>query len=168
MPTPQERPSGPWTSATNPDGSLTITANPGYQFTNGQTTVTVPAPVDSNQPCPSTPPTEQPPVVTPPVVSPPEVLPAQVRVVQGAARKIDKCGTRSDLFKVAKRAGVIYKANGKVIQKGVWLRARSRTVTIKALAADTTFRLKGQQMWKMTFTTKACAQAPQIAPDTGR
>ncbi|RYB90508.1 hypothetical protein EUA93_20410 [Nocardioides oleivorans] len=166
-------PSGPWTSVVNPDGSLTVTATPGYQFTGGTTSFTLPVLVDSNVPCPSTPPTttpptEQPPVITPPVVqTPPEVLPAQVRVVQAAAKKIDKCGTRSDLFKVVKRAGVIYKANGKIVQKGVWIKAKSRTVTIKAIAADQGFRLKGQQTWKMTFTTKACAQAPQVAPATG-
>jgi hypothetical protein len=163
-------PAGPWTSVVNPDGSLTVTANRGYQFPGGATSFTLPVPADSNVACPSTPPTtpptEPPTVVTPPV-TPPEVLPAQVRVVQGAARKIDKCGTRSDLFKVAKRAGVIYKANGKVVQKGVWIRAKSRTVTIKAIAADQGFRLKGQQMWKMTFTTKACVQAPSVAPATG-
>ncbi|WP_090971363.1 hypothetical protein [Nocardioides exalbidus] len=169
-------PTGPWSSVVNPDGSLTVTAGTGYQFPGGATSFTLPVPTDSNVPCPSTPPTEPPttpPTTTPPteqppvVQTPPEVLPAQVRVVQGAAKKIDKCGTRSDLFKVAKRTGVIYKANGRVVQKGVWIKAKSRTVVIKAIAADQGFRLKGQQMWKMTFTTKACAQAPQVAPPTG-
>ncbi len=52
-------PTGPWTVTSNPDGSLTVTAAPGHQFPNGQTVITFPAPVDSNQPCPV--------VVTPPV-----------------------------------------------------------------------------------------------------
>ncbi len=53
-------PSGPWTSVLNPDGSLTITANSGYTFPNGQKSITKPKPTDSNVPCP---------VVTPPVVT---------------------------------------------------------------------------------------------------
>ena len=35
-------PAGPWTSEVNPDGSLTVTANPGYTFPNGQKSVTYP------------------------------------------------------------------------------------------------------------------------------
>ena len=63
-------PAGQWTSVVNPDGSLTITANPGYSFPNGQQSVTLPVPTDSNVACP-TPPVVTPPVVTPPVVTPP-------------------------------------------------------------------------------------------------
>ena len=37
---------------TNPDGSLTITANQGYQFPGGKKSVTYPEPTDSNEPCP--------------------------------------------------------------------------------------------------------------------
>lgn len=161
-------PSGQWTSKTNPDGSLTITANQGYTFPNGQKSVTYPKPTDSNVACPTpptTPPT--PPVVTPPVVTPPEVLPAEVRVVKAGARHIDKCGTRSDLYKVAKRAGVVYKSNGKVLRQGVWLKAKGRSVTVRAAAADATYLLRGKQVWRMTFTAKACAQAPEVAPNTG-
>ncbi|GAA1918442.1 hypothetical protein GCM10009797_10220 [Nocardioides hwasunensis] len=168
-------PSGPWTSVLNPDGSLTITANTGYEFSNGQTSVTIPAPVDSNVPCPTppvtppveTPPVTTPPVTTPPVTTPPEVLPAQVRVVKGAARKLDKCGTRSDMFKVAKRAGVVYTVKGKVVKKGVWIHAKGRKVVVRASAANEAFRLKGQQRWTLTFTNKSCANGPQVAPNTG-
>jgi hypothetical protein len=106
-------------------------------------------------------------VVTPPVVTPPEVLPAQVRVVRAAAKRIDKCGRAGDLLKVAKRRGIIYTVNGKVVRQGVWLKAPARKVTVRAKAADATYALKGKQSWKMTFTRKACAQAPEIAPDTG-
>lgn len=152
-------PSGPWTAVTNPDGSVTVTANQGYSFGNGQTVITYPVPADSNQACP---------VVTPPVVvSPPEVLPVEVRVVRAKARKIDKCGRASDLFKVAKRSGVIYKSRGKVLREGVWLKAKTRKVTVRARTTDATYLLKGKQVWKMKFTRKACAQAPQISPNTG-
>ena len=45
-------PSGPWTSVTNPDGSVTVTANPGSQFPGGKKSITYPVPTDSNVPCP--------------------------------------------------------------------------------------------------------------------
>ena len=164
-------PAGQWTSVVNPDGSLTITANPGYSFPNGQQSVTLPIPTDSNVACPTppvvTPPVVTPPVVTPPVVAPPEVLPAEVRVVKAGARWIDKCGRQSDLYKVAKGSGVVYRVNGKVIRQGVWLKARTRSVTVRASAADATYQLRGKQVWKLTFTRKACAQAPEVAPNTG-
>ncbi|MCF6379436.1 hypothetical protein L2K70_17635 [Nocardioides KLBMP 9356] len=159
-------PSGPWTSTSNADGSLTITADPGYTFPNGQRSVTYPEPTDSNVACP-TPPTTNPPVVTPPVTTPPEVLPAQVLVVRAGARRIDKCGRQGDLFKVAKRDGVVYTAKGKALRQGVWLKARTRTVTVRATAADASYRLQGRSVWTLTFTRKACAQAPEVAPHTG-
>lgn len=157
-------PSGPWTSVLNPDGSLKVTANRGYSFGNGQTSVTYPAPADSNVPCPVvTPPVETPPVV----VSPPEVLPAQVKVVRAQARSIDKCGRASDLFKVAKRSGVVYKVNGDVIRQGVWIKAKTRSVTVRAQAADAAHALQGKQVWKLSFTRRPCAQAPEVSPNTG-
>ena len=156
-------PSGPWTSVLNPNGSLTITANPGHSFGNGQTVITLPVPTDTQQPCP---------------VSPPEVLPAEVRVVKAKAKQIDKCGTRSDLFKVSKRAGVVYTVNGTVLHQGVWLKARTLkrvdakgkrpySVTVRAQSADATYRLEGKQVWRLSFSTKPCAKAPEIAPHTG-
>jgi hypothetical protein len=170
-------PTGPWTSTVNPDGSVVVTANQGHQFPGGNASVTYPVPTDSNQPCPVTPPVVTPPVVTPPVTTPPvttppvttppEVLPAEVRVVRANARTLDKCGRTSDMFKVAKSRGVVYKANGKVVRQGKWLKATTRNVTIRATAADETFRLRGKQVWKVRFTSKACAQAPQVAPNTG-
>ena len=72
-------PAGQWTSVVNPDGSLTITANPGYAFPNGQQSVTLPVPTDSNVACPTPP-------VTPPVVTPPVVTPPVVDAARGAAR----------------------------------------------------------------------------------
>ena len=43
-------PSGPWTSVLNPDGSLTVTANQGYSFGNGQTSVTFRSPPTATSP----------------------------------------------------------------------------------------------------------------------
>ena len=169
-------PSGPWTSVTHPDGSVTVTANAGHQFPNGQTVLTLPAPADSNEPCPTppvvtppvvTPPVVTPPVVTPPVVTPPEVLPAEARVVSARARMIDKCGTRGDVYKVIKRSGVVYTSKGKVLRQGVWLKAGAKRVTVRAHAADASYQLQGKQVWKMTFRTRPCASAPEVAPSTG-
>ena len=171
-------PSGPWTVTYNPDRSLTVTAAAGHQFPNGQTVLTFPAPADSNEPCPTPPvvppveppvepPVVTPPVVTPPVVTPPEVLPAEARVVSARARKIDKCGTRGDVYKVVKRSGVVYTSKGKVLRQGVWLKAGAKRVTVHAHAADASYRLQGKQVWKMTFRTRPCANAPEVAPSTG-
>lgn len=154
-------PTGPWTSVLNPDGTLTITANPGHAFGNGQTVITLPVPTDSNQAC-----------------AEPEVLPAQVKVVKAMAKHIDKCGRASDLFKVSKRPGVVYTVNGTVVRQGVWLKARTLkgigarvarpyTITVRARSADATYRLEGRQSWRMTFSTKPCAKAPEVAPHTG-
>jgi hypothetical protein len=114
-----------------------------------------------------TPPVVTPPVVAPPVVVPPEVLPAEVRVVTARARHIDKCGRTSDMYKVARRSGVVYRSGGKVLREGRWLKATHRTVTVRAEAADATFRLTGKSVWRMSFSNRPCEQAPEIAPDTG-
>lgn len=156
-------PTGPWTSTANPDGSLTVTANPGYSFPNGQMSVTFPKPTDSNQPCPVV----APPVVPPPVVAPPEVAPAEARVVKAGARHIDKCGRESDMYRVARRSGVVYTAKGKALRQGVWIKAQTRSVTVRAQAKDTTYELTGKHLWRMAFTNKPCARAPEVAPDTG-
>ena len=100
-------------------------------------------------------------------MTPPEVLPAEVRVVKAAAKSIDKCGRTSDLFKVAKRAGVVYTVKGKVVRQGVWLKAKTRTVTVRATAADATYALAGKSKWKLRFKTRPCASAPQVSPHTG-
>jgi hypothetical protein len=167
-------PSGPWTSTTHPDGSVTVTATTGHQFPGGQTSVTYPAPTDSGEPCPTPPvvppvepPVVTPPVVQPPVVTPPEVLPAEARAVSARARKIDKCGTRGDVYKVVKRSGVVYTSKGKELRQGVWLKARGKRVTVRAHAADASYRLQGKQVWKMSFRTRPCASAPEVAPSTG-
>ena len=163
-------PSGPWTSTTHPDGSVTVAATPGNQFPGGQTSVTYPAPSDSNVPCPTPPvepPVVTPPVVQPPVVTPPEVLPAEARAVSARARKIDKCGTRGDVYKVVERSGVVYTSKGKTLRQGVWLKARGKRITVRAHAVDASYRLQGKHVWKMSFRTRPCASAPEVAPSTG-
>lgn len=152
-------PNGPWTSKRNPDGSLTITALPGHTFGPGRTSLTIPAPVDSNEACPLPP--------TPPVEELPEVLPAQSSAVRAGVQKIDKCGRQSDMYKVARRAGVVYKVNGKVVRQGTWLRAKTPKVTVRAEVAGSSYTLVGKQVWRLSFTTKACAKAPEVAPATG-
>ena len=131
---------------------------PMASFTDGCAVATGPPPA---------PPVVTPPVVTPPVAAPPEVAPAEVRVVQGRAKHIDKCGRASDLFKVSKRSGVVYTAKGKVLREGVWLKARTRSVTVRAAAAGTTYELTGKRVWEMAFTNRPCAPAPEVAPATG-
>jgi hypothetical protein len=111
-----------------------------------------------------------PPVVTPPAAppaAPPEVAPAEVRVVTANARHIDKCGRAGDMYRVGKRSGVVYRAGGKVLREGRWLKATTRSVTVKAEASDATYRLTGRKVWRMTFSNRPCAQAPEVAPDTG-
>lgn len=87
--------------------------------------------------------------------------------MRAAAKKIDKCGRASDLFEVAKRAGVVYTVKGKVVREGVWIKAKTRKITVRATSADATVQLKGKRVWKLKFTRKACAQAPQVSPHTG-
>ena len=58
-------PPGPWSVVNNTDGSITINANAGINFLGGVTSVTQPAPVDSNEACPV------PPVVPPVPPTPP-------------------------------------------------------------------------------------------------
>lgn len=120
---------------------------------------------------PPPPPVLTPPVVTPPaappVVAPPEVAPAEVRVVTANARHIDKCGRAGDMYRVGRRSGVVYRSGGKVLREGRWLKATTRSVTIRAQASDATYRLTGKTVWRMSFTNRPCAPAPEVAPDTG-
>lgn len=144
-------PAGPWTSVVHADGSITLTAQAGYVFPDGQTAVTYPVPVDTAQPCPT----------------PAEVLPAEVRVVRGQATRIDKCGRAGDLYKVAQRAGVRYVVRGKVVREGTWLRARQRRVVVRAQASGQSFELTGKRVWRFTFSQRPCAPAPHVLPATG-
>ena len=150
-------PTGPWTTVLNPDGSLTLTATEGHAFPGGLVSVTLTAPADSNEACP-----------TDTTSSETEVLPAELRLVRAKVRRIDKCGRRADTYKVGRRSGVEYRVRGRVLQEGRWLRARSRTMIVRAHSTDETVALKGRRVWKMEFTNRRCAAPPDVSPDTGR
>ena len=70
-------------------------------------------------------------------------------------------------FKVVERTGVVYKSKGKVLRQGTWLKARGKRVTVRAHAAHASYRLQGKQVWKMSFRTRPCVSAPEVAPSTG-
>lgn len=140
-------PVGPWTSVTNPDGSVTVTANSGNTFPNGPS-VTYPVPADSNVPCP----TDEP----------------KPKKVKGKAKMVDKCGTAGDLFAVMKHKGVVYTADGQRIREGVWLKTGGdRKVVVKAKAASKKFKLVGKsKKWVFRFDNRPCGN-PDEPPDTG-
>lgn len=50
-------PAGDYTVVRNEDGSVTLTVTAGHTFPEGRTTITLPTPVDSNEPCAETSPT---------------------------------------------------------------------------------------------------------------
>ena len=138
-------PAGPWTSVTNPNGSVTVTANPGNTFPGGSS-VTFPVPVDSKKPCPTT---------------------TQPKRVKGAAKMVDKCRTAGDLFAVRKERGVVYFADGERIREGVWLSTGGdRKVVIKAKAASKKFKLVGKSRWVFRFDNRPCGN-PDEPPPTG-
>ena len=63
---------------------------------------------------------------------------------------------------------MVYTVKGKVVRQGVWLKARTRTVTRPRRAPPTRRTgCEGKSVWKLTFTRKACAKAPEVAPNTG-
>jgi hypothetical protein len=152
--------SAEWDTGDTSTDSGTI---PVSSFSDDCVVTTVPPPPVVTPP----PPVVTPPVVAPPVVVPPEVLPAEVRVVTAKARHIDKCGRSGDMYKVSRRPGVVYRAGGKVLREGRWLKATHRRIIVRATAADATFRLTGKSVWRMSFSNRPCAQAPEAAPDTG-
>ncbi len=173
-------PTGPWTSVTNSDGSVTVTANPGNTFPNGQS-VTYPAQVDSNVPCPvpPTPPTPTCPDGTPWTDSnhngmPDECVeiipPVQLTVVKGGADMQDKCGTAGDMYIVKRDKGIVYTANGKRVREGKWLPTKgAKTVVVKAKAASKKYVLKqgSKTIWVFGFSTKPCKQKPDEPVHTG-
>lgn len=87
--------------------------------------------------------------------------------VTGATKKIDKCGRAGDAFFAKRVKGVRYLVKGEAIRKGVWLRARTRTVKVRATASSTQYRVTGQDVWVLRFTNKPCATPPQVLPATG-
>lgn len=96
-----------------------------------------------------------------------EVLGASAARVKGAIRKIDKCGRAADAFMARKVKGVTYRVKGSAVREGVWLKARTRTVKVRAVASSSRFRVVGQDVWTLRFTNRACAAPPEVLPATG-
>lgn len=87
--------------------------------------------------------------------------------VKGGVKKIDKCGRAGDAFFAKRIKGVRYRVEGKTIRKGVWLKAKTRTVKVKATASSGQYRVAGKSVWVLRFTNKPCATPPQVLPATG-
>jgi len=138
-------PAGPWTSVVNPDGSVTITANPGNTFPNGPS-VTVPAPVDSNVACPV----------------PPQPKPKKVK---GAVKKIDKCESYN-FFYAKKVRGLHYVVKGKVVREGVWIRTHGKRLVVRIVADSDKYVNVGKKKIVLKFpNTRNCE--PIVTPPTG-
>jgi hypothetical protein len=61
---------------------------------------------------------------------------------------------------------VRYLVKGKTVRKGVWLKATTRTVKVRAVASSAKYEVAGQDVWKLRFTNKACAAPPEVLPAT--
>lgn len=95
-----------------------------------------------------------------------EVAAAETKV-KGAVKKIDKCGRAGDAFFAKRVKGMRYLVKGEDIRKGVWLKAKARTVKVQAVASSRQYRVAGQDVWVLRFTNKTCATPPQVLPATG-
>ncbi|HXH79753.1 hypothetical protein [Nocardioides sp.] len=87
--------------------------------------------------------------------------------VRADVRKIDKCGRAGDMFFAKRVEGVRYLVKGETIRKGTWLKAMTRTVKVRAVAASVDYRVVGQDTWVLRFTNRSCATPPQVLPATG-
>lgn len=87
--------------------------------------------------------------------------------VTGVVKKMDKCGRGGDAFFAKRVKGVRYLVKGEPIRKGVWLKAKTRTVKVRAVASNDQYRVAGQDVWTLRYTNKRCATAPQVLPATG-
>lgn len=105
-------------------------------------------------------------VICPAAAEAAEAAAAAARV-KGAVRKIDKCGRAGDVFMAKRVKGVRYLVEGQTIRKGVWLKAKKRTIRVRAVAASGQYQVAGQDVWVLRFTNKPCATPPQVLPATG-
>jgi hypothetical protein len=87
--------------------------------------------------------------------------------VKGAVKKIDKCGRAGDAFFAKRVKGVRYLVKGKTVRKGVWLKAKTRTVKVRAVASSKQYQVAGRDVWVLRFTNKPCPTPPQVLPATG-
>lgn len=123
-------PAGHYTVTRNEDGSITLTADKGYTFPDGQETVTLPAPEDSNEPCP---PTDQ--QVTP--------------VTPGFAD-----GCPNELF-VPTVEGVQYQLNGENVDGGV-IQHLAGSYTVSAVAKEGYVLQDYSGPWTHDFPKETC------------
>ena len=96
-----------------------------------------------------------------------DVLGASATRVRGAVKTIDKCGRAGDSYLAKRVRGVTYRVKGSAIREGVWLRARTRTVRVRAVASHQRYEVVGQDVWVLRFTNKPCATPPHVLPATG-
>ncbi len=80
---------------------------------------------------------------------------------------MDKCGRAGDAFFAKRVRGVTYLVKGNAIREGVWLKAKTRTVKVRAVASSRRFKVAGQDVWVLRFTNEPCPRAPQVLPATG-
>lgn len=132
-----------------------------YKFTDSGSVgpCGTPPPTDA---CPNVPGT-QPPGTN---CNPPQPEPVKHKV-RGAVQKIDKCGTKSDLFKLKTVRGGEYLVKGKVRVEGKWLRANASRVNVYFKASNKHYKVVGQTHWHLKFSQKGCATPPTNPPHTG-
>lgn len=96
-----------------------------------------------------------------------DVLGVSATRVRGAVKAIDKCGRAGDSFLAKRVRGVTYLVKGSALREGVWLKAKTRTVRVRAVASNQRYAVVGQDVWVLRFTNKPCATPPQVLPETG-
>ena len=96
-----------------------------------------------------------------------EVLGNSAARVKGAVKEVDKCGRAGDAFRAKRVRGVTYLVKGSAVREGVWLKARTRTVKVRAVATSSRFRVVGASVWTLRFTNERCAPPPEVLPATG-
>ncbi|WP_418061439.1 class F sortase [Pimelobacter simplex] len=93
--------------------------------------------------------------------------PAVAVAVRGAVAKLDKCG-RNDFYRAAKVTGIRYVVGRSTVRQGVWLKARTKVVKVRVLAASRAYRVVGKKVIKVRFPyTRSCAAPPVTSPATG-
>ncbi|KAB2812963.1 class F sortase [Pimelobacter simplex] len=93
--------------------------------------------------------------------------PAVPVAVRGAVAKLDKCG-RNDFYRAVKVTGIRYVVGRSTVPQGVWVKARTKVVKVRVLAASRAYRVVGKKVIKVRFPyTCSCAAPPVTSPATG-
>lgn len=88
-------------------------------------------------------------------------------VVKGGVKKLDKCGSNNFFF-VREVAGLHYVLKGKAVREGVWIKTKSKKVTIKVVADSDKYQLVGKKRFVVKFpNNKPCGSSPHVSPNTG-